>query len=98
MACPSCGKRGTWTEFQVADRGQLHSWSIVYRSFPGVEVPFISAIVDMADGTVLKGKLRGVEPKPEALTYGMALRLVLDDAGRKDAQGNSYISYFFEAA
>ncbi|HEY3653382.1 MAG TPA: OB-fold domain-containing protein [Steroidobacteraceae bacterium] len=98
MACPSCGKRGALNEFQVADRGRLHCWSIVYRSFPGVHVPFISAVADMADGTVLKGNLRGVDPKPEALTFGMPLRLVLDDAGRKDAQGNSYISYFFEAA
>jgi uncharacterized OB-fold protein len=96
MACPSCGKRGTLSEFQVTDRGELHSWSIVYRSFPGVQVPFISAVADMADGTVLKGNLRGVDPKPEALTFGMPLRLMLDDAGRTDAQGNSYISYFFE--
>jgi uncharacterized protein len=98
MACPSCGKRDTLTEFEVAHSGQLHSWSIVHRSFPGVQVPFISAVVDMSDGTVLKGNLRGVDPKPEALSFGMPLRMVLDDAGRKDAQGNSYISYFFEAA
>lgn len=98
LACPCCGKRGMLTEFQVTDRGQLHSWSIVYRSFPGVPVPFISVIVDMEDGTVLKGNLRGIDAKPEALTYNMPLRLILDHAGRHDAQGNSYMSYFFEAA
>ncbi|MGE0741768.1 MAG: Zn-ribbon domain-containing OB-fold protein [Hyphomonadaceae bacterium] len=98
VACPSCGKRGTLAEFEVAKDGVLHAWSIVHRSFPGVAVPFISAIVDMKDGTVLKGNLRGVAPKPEAIQFGMPVRVVLDDAGRKDAEGNSYISYFFEAA
>ena len=98
IACPSCGKRGTLKDFQVAERGRLHSWSIVHRSFPGVKVPFISAVVDLEDGTVLKGNLRGIEPKPEALRFDMPVRLVLDDAGRKDSKGNSYVSYFFDPA
>ena len=98
IACPSCGKRGTLEEFRVIDRGRLHSWSIVHRSYPGIAVPFISAIVDMDDGTVLKGVLRGVEPEPAAVRFDMPVRLVLRDAGRKDSRGNIYISYFFEAA
>lgn len=98
LACPSCGARGTLQPFQVTERGVLHSYSIVHRSFPGVAVPFVSAIVDMADGTVLKGNLRKVDPKPELLRFGMPVKLVFGDAGRTDAQGNAYVSYFFEAA
>ena len=63
---------------------------------PGIEVPYISAIVDLDDGTAIKGNLINVEPDPENITFDMPVEVVFDDAlGRKDADGNSYISYFF---
>lgn len=98
LACTSCGRRGADKEFKVSVNGKLHAFSIVHRSYPGVAVPFISAIVDLDDGTVLKGNLRGVEPRPDAIKFGMPVRLVVDDAGRTDAKGGRYLSYFFEAA
>lgn len=98
LACPSCGARGTLQPFMVTPTGRLHSYSIVHRSFPGVTVPFISVVVDMDDGTVLKGNLRGVAPTPDAICFDMPVRLVFDDAGRQDREGNRYVSYFFEAA
>jgi uncharacterized OB-fold protein len=98
LACPSCGARDSTQPFTVVSTGRLHSYSIVHRSFPGVAVPFISVVVDMDDGTVLKGNLRGVEPKPDSIRFDMPVKLVFDDAGRSDREGNSYISYFFEAA
>jgi len=71
----------------------------VFRSFPGVQTPFISAIVDVEGGVTLKGVLRGVEAKPDAIRFGMPVKVVFDDAlGRRDRQGHSYISYFFEPA
>jgi uncharacterized OB-fold protein len=98
-ACPSCGKRNTLVPFKASNKGVLHSYSIVYRSFPGVQTPFISAIVDVEGGVTLKGVLRNVEPKPEAIKFGMPVKVVFDDAlGRKDRQGHSYISYFFDPA
>lgn len=98
IACPSCGARGSFENFTVGESGRLHSYSIVHRSFPGVSVPFVSAVVDMDDGTVLKGNLRGVAAVPEALAFDMPVKLVFDDAGRQDRDGNSYIAYFFEPA
>ncbi|WP_448661600.1 Zn-ribbon domain-containing OB-fold protein [Sphingomonas sp. CJ20] len=97
LACPSCGARGTMQVFTVADTGRLHSWSIVHRSFPGVPVPFISAVVDMDDGTVLKSNLRGIPVEPEAIRFGMPVRLVMEEAGQ-DAAGNRFLGYVFEAA
>jgi uncharacterized protein len=98
LACPSCGGRGTQQIFHVSKEGRLHSYSIVHRSFPGVKVPFVSAIVEMDDGSVLKGNLREVKPNPEELLFGMRVKMVFDDAGRVDREGNHYISYFFEPA
>jgi hypothetical protein len=53
--------------------------------------------VDLEDGTAIKGNLINVEPDPEKIEFGMAVDVVFDDAlGRKDKEGNSYLSYFFQ--
>jgi uncharacterized OB-fold protein len=74
-------------------------YSIVHRSFPGIETPYISAIVDLEGGGTVKGNLIGVDPDPEKIQMGMSVEVVYKDAlGRKDKEGNSYISYFFQPA
>jgi uncharacterized OB-fold protein len=99
LACPACAARDGFDAFRAADTGTLHAFSIVRRSFPGVEVPFISAIVDLDDGLTLKGNLVGVEPEPEAVAPGTKVRLVFGDAlGRRDKEDNAYVAYFFEPA
>ena len=56
-----------------------------------------SAIVDLDDGGTLKGNLIDCDPDPEKIKFDMPVEVVFDDAlGRKDAEGNSYISYFFK--
>ena len=83
----------------LPNTGKLYSYSIVYRSFPGIEVPYISAIVDLDDGTAIKGNPINVEPDPENIAFDMPVEVVYDDAlGRKDADGNAYLSYFFQPA
>ena len=98
LACAKCGQR----EFATATpshTGKLHAASIVERGFPGTPTPFISAVVDLDDGPVLKGMLRGVPCAPAEITAGRRVKVVFDDAlGRKDAEGASYISHFFEPA
>ena len=81
----------------LPNSGKLYSYSIVYRSFPGIEVPYVSAIVDLDDGTAIKGNLINVEADPANLEFDMPVEVVFADAlGRKDADGNSYLSYFFQ--
>ena len=77
--------------------GKLYSYSIVYRSFPGIKVPYISAVVDLDDGTTIKGNLIGIDPDPKKIKFDMPVKVVFDDAlGRQDKDGKSYISYFFQ--
>ena len=97
-ACPSCGKRDTIGAFRMADTGKLYNFTVVHRNFPGVPVPFISAIVDLDGGGTLKGNLVDIVPSPEALKFDMPVKVVYRDAGRKDKDGNSYLSYFFVPA
>ena len=97
--CSNCGARGKMKPTRLGTRGKLYSYSIVHRSFPGIEVPYISAIVDLDDGGTVKGNLINIEPDPANLEFDMPVEVVFDDAlGRKDRDGNSYISYFFQPA
>jgi uncharacterized OB-fold protein len=97
--CSKCGTRNQIEAIHLSDRGRLHVYSIVHRSFPGIEVPYVSAVVDLEGGGTVKGNLIGVPPDPAKIALGMPVRVVFKDAlGRKDKQGNSYLSYFFEPA
>ena len=97
--CSKCGTRGQMSPARLANTGKLYVYSIVCRSFPGIEVPYVSAIVDLDGGGTLKGNLINVEPDPEKIQLGMPVEVVYKDAlGRKDRDGNSYISYFFQPA
>lgn len=97
--CAKCGARGQIEAVKLSNKGKLYVFSIVYRSFPGIQTPYISAIVDLDGGGTLKGNLIGVEPDPKKIAFGMPVEVVYKDAlGRKDREGNSYLSYFFQPA
>ena len=97
--CSKCGARDQMVAKRLSNQGKLYSYSIVFRSFPGIEVPYISAIVDLEGGGTVKGNLIGIEPDPSHLSFDMPVEVVFADAlGRKDADGNSYLSYFFKPA
>lgn len=98
LACARCGARD-FVAKPVGNAGTLHSFSIVHRGFPGVPVPFVSAVVDLDDGPSMKGNLRAAGFDPAAIKLGMRVQVVFDDAlGRQDAAGNHYVSHFFEPA
>ncbi|HEX8055595.1 MAG TPA: OB-fold domain-containing protein [Novosphingobium sp.] len=94
MACRRCASRNAPEAFRAAESGKLYSWSVVHRSYPGVAVPFVSAIVDLDDGLTLKGTLRGVDA--DAVRQGMPVSLVFDDAGgARDKEGAPYVGFHF---
>ena len=96
--CSKCGARDQLKAVKLSNKGKLYAFSIVHRSFPGIEVPYISAVVDLDDGATLKGNLIGVEPDPAKIKFDMPVEVVFADAlGRKDREGNSYLSFFFKA-
>jgi uncharacterized protein len=94
MACRSCGRRDNLEAFRAAQSGKVYSWTVVHRSYPGVPVPFVSAVVDLDGGLTLKGTLREVEPA--AVCAGFPVRLVFDDAGGAcDNLGAPYVGFHF---
>jgi uncharacterized OB-fold protein len=96
--CGACGARDAMSAVKLANTGKLYNWTVVYRNFPGVEVPFISAIVDLDGGGSIKGNLVDMLPDPQSIKFDMPVKVVYRDAGRKDKEGNSYLSYFFVPA
>lgn len=95
--CSKCGARDNMETIRLSSSGSLYSYSIVHRSFPGIEVPYVSAIVDLDGGGTVKGNLINVEPDPAKIPFGLPVEVVFGDAlGRKDRDGNAYLAYFFQ--
>ena len=94
LCCRACGSRTSPEPFVSPMHGQLVTWSVIHRSFPGVAVPFVSAIVDLDGGLTLKGTLRGAHN--EGLTVGLPVRVEFDDAGGAvDGEGVPYVGFHF---
>ena len=94
--CSSCGRTGEIRARVLSNRGELYVYSIVYRSFPGVEVPYVSAIVDLEGGGTVKGNLINIDPDPEKIRMGMPVEVVYQIAPAKDRDGNEYLTYYFQ--
>jgi uncharacterized OB-fold protein len=76
--CPKCSALGTLEPVRLSETGRLFSYTIVHRSFPGIETPFVSAIVELDGGGFLKGNLVGVDPSPAALHFDMQVSVRFD--------------------
>ncbi len=94
--CASCGARGELEAVPLSNTGTLYVYSIVYRSFPGIETPYVSCVVDLEGGGTVKGNLIGIEPEPSKIKMGMPVETVFKVAPRKDAEGNEYLTYYFQ--
>ena len=95
-ACSKCFSADGFEAVKLSNRGELYVFSIIHRSFPGVEVPYVSAVVDLEGGGTVKGNLVNVEPDPEHVKLGMPVEVIYKIAPRKDAEGNEYLTYYFQ--
>ncbi len=94
-ACAGC----SGTEFQSVDvptQGELRTFTIVAFAAPGIEVPFVSGIVDCG-GTSVRANIVNVEPSPEHVKLGMPVKLTTFPIG-KDEEGVEAINFGFEPA
>jgi uncharacterized protein len=92
-ACANC----TGTDFApvaIATEGVVRSFTIVTFAAPGVEVPFVAAIVD-CDGTSVRGTIVNCPPDPDHVALGMRVRLTTTVVGTDEA-GVQAVNYAFE--
>ena len=94
-ACAGC----FGTEFRVvelATEGELRSFTIVAHAAPGVQVPFVAAVVDCG-GTSVRGNVVNCPPDPAHVTLGMRVRLTTFVVGA-DSAGTEAVNFGFEPA
>ena len=94
--CAKCGARDSLTVHKLGDNGKLYASTIVARSYPGIQGPFVSAIVDMENGGTVKANLINVDPTPENVRGGMDVELVFKPAPYGDDKGNEYMMFYFQ--
>lgn len=83
---------------RLAESGKIYVHTIVHRSFPGVATPFIYVIVDLEDGSHLKGTLLGVEPGAENSLFDLPVKVVFLEVVPVNMPGALHLSYAFEPA
>jgi len=107
--CTSCGARyfdrrnacagcfgNDFRTARVSTEGEVRSFTIVTFAAPGVEVPFVAAVVD-CDGTSVRGNIINCPADPDHISLGMRVRLATTSMGA-DQHGIEAINYGFEPA
>lgn len=93
MACGNCFSQDL-EEMRLSDRGELYVFSIVHQTAPGIQVPYIAAIVDLPEGVSVRCNIEGVEPDPKNLKLGMPVEMFVEKI-RTDREGNDVIAFKF---
>ncbi len=94
VACAACGANDI-THIRLADTGRIRTYSIINRSYPGVPVPFIAAVVNIDGGGVVRGTLHGAIPADPIAEVGRPVRICIDDTGQRDPSGRPFYSHIF---
>ena len=69
----------------------------MHRAAPGVPTPYVSVVVDLDGGGVVKANLVNVEPDPDHVRFGMPVRLTTYVAGTDD-EGTEAVAFAYEPA
>ncbi|MHB8328112.1 MAG: Zn-ribbon domain-containing OB-fold protein [Acidimicrobiales bacterium] len=95
-ACARCGK----TEFSrrvLATTGVVRSFTIIHRAAPDVPVPYVSSVVELEGGGVVKANLLDAGTEPDKIQLGMRVRLSTFTCGH-DEEGTEAIAFAFVPA
>ncbi len=79
----------------VADTGTVRTFTIVHRAAPGVPTPYVSIVVDLDGGGVVKANLLKVDPSPDAVSVGMKVKMTTYAVGTDD-EGTEAIAFAYE--
>jgi uncharacterized protein len=93
-ACAKCGGRA-FDRRPLPNEGEVRSFTIVHRAAPGVPTPYVSAIVDLDGGGVVKANVVNVEPSPQQVRLGMPVKLTTFVAGTDD-DGTDAVAFGYE--
>jgi len=76
--CPSCDGRDVVPE-AVSGRGQIATYTINYRQWlPGMQVPYVLALVELAEDPAVRIPTNIVGIDPELVTIGMPVEVTFE--------------------
>lgn len=95
--CPACYHRELVAK-PLAGIGKVIAFTVVRRSFPGLPVPFISAIVSLDGGGDIKVNIENMDVDSAALQVGLPVEVIYKKAPWGDEHGNEYMVYAVQPA
>ena len=96
-ACEHCFSTGPFERTELARTGVVKTFTIVQRAAPGLQAPYVSAVVDLDGGGYVKANIVNVPPTPDTIKTGMPVRLTTFSLGTDD-EGTEAIAFAFEPA
>lgn len=93
-ACARCGA-ASFGRRRLGTTGTVRSFAVVHRAAPGVPAPYVSAVVDLDGGGVVKANIVGTAPSAEQVGLGMRVRLTTFVAATDD-EGTEAVAFGFE--
>lgn len=98
LACGKCGSTGPFEEVKFSDEGEIYVFSVVHQSVPGVEAPYVAAIIDLKDGPSVRANVTGLDPlKPDTSWFGKKVKMYAEKVAT-DREGNDVIAAKFKLA
>jgi uncharacterized OB-fold protein len=96
IACGNCGKTDQFEEVRYGHDGEVYVFAVVHQSVPGIEAPYVAAIIDLDDGVAVRGNITGLDPlKPSADWMGKRVKMVTEII-RQDREGNDVVAAKFQ--
>lgn len=92
-ACARCSA-SAFSPVALASTGQVLAYTVVHRAAPNVPVPYMSVVVDLDGGGVVKSTLIGVTD-PGKITPGLRVTLTTFTAGIDD-DGTEAVAFGYE--
>jgi len=92
LACAKCGSADPFTEIQLSDEGEIYVFTVVYQSVPGLESPYVAAIIDLPEGVSVRANVYGLDvDKPSPDWFGKKVKMYTEKV-RVDREGNDIIA------
>lgn len=95
LGCAACGDADQLAEVRLNDTGRIRTCTVITRSYPGVAVPFIAAVIAIDGGGVVRGTLHGPIPVDPVAEVGKPVRIVIEDTGQRDPTGRAFYAQNF---
>jgi uncharacterized OB-fold protein len=92
--CARCAGRDL-RERELPSTGKIRSFTIIHRAPFGIQTPYVAVVVDHDGGGTAKAGLVGVDPVPERVEVGAAVKLVTFPVGT-DSLGTTAIGFGYE--